>query len=461
MNIAVYARDIWRNLNLSDFFGDGRQVLDQFKWYLEKSRSEKGSLELKEEYVSALMDSRVSSLLANYSNEDVYISNYNNYYDRRINVSENYGLLNMGHTYYVSQNEYDSMEINLSVDRTGAINFLYEDGTIVKVGDVGISSLFRCSRFHAHITEINDNVFVLIDDIFQFEGKFLQDMKFVDRLKIIDHIDFYGDYHYCTIYKKTYNCCSGRSLLEAIGPNREFIAADHIVSQYNGAFLFSDRFKHVIFCIDGKVFAIEWTDAKEISSAESEFAKAIKRIPKQRYPILKFIFNPRANRYKIFKTEDNTGGKICLWFHDEFLMIQRRIMEFSSVIELLHSIFAELVSQYGIINSQIVSLNNGFLEMITIMEAYYHNLKADIQVVTLREIAMYYCDKRYDGKFLLVSSGKAGHRVLHDLARIRIKNISHKSLTMERFSEPGKEEEAKPPDILEATYNDSILRLFD
>jgi len=408
-----------------------------------------------------LMDSRISGFISNYSNDDVYVSNYNNYYDRRINISEDFGLINSNHTYYVSENEYDSMEINLTVNKNGQIDVLYEDGTVVKIGNIGVNSFFFQSRFHAHITELEDNVFILIDDIFQYEGKFLQNMKFSDRLKIINNIDFFGDYHYCTLYKKTHSCVSGRSLLEAIGPNREFIAADHVVNRYNGAFLFSDSFKHVVFCIDNKVFAIEWTDVKEISSVESEFAKAVKRIPKQRYPILKFIFNPRVNRYRIFRSDENSGGKICLWFHDEFLMIKRNIREFSSVFELLHSIFAELVSQYGIINGQIVSLNNSFQEMLAIIDVYYSNLRANIQVVTLRQINVTFSDSRYNGKFLLINSCKAGHFVLHDLARIRIKNISHKSLSLERFSGPGKDEVEEPPDILEAEYEDSMNRFFD
>lgn len=460
MNVAVYAREVWRNLNLTEFFGDGRQVLDQFKWYIEKQKTERGFLELREEYVEALVDSRVSTLVSNYSSDDVFIGDSICYFDRRINISEDYGLINSAHTYYCSENEFGSVDINLIVDKMGVISVLYEDGTFVKIGSVGMESIFHSSRFHAHITELNEKVFILIDDIIHFEGKYLRDVKFSDRLKLINRIDFFGDYHFCTIYKKTHNCVSGRSLLEAIGPNREFISADNLINQYNGAFLFSDSFKYVVFCIDGKVFAIEWTDASKISSAESEFAKAVKRIPKQRYPVLKYIFSPRANRYKIFKVESGNGGKICLHFHDEFLMIQRNIRDFSSVFELLHSIFAELVCQYGIINGQLISLNSTIFEMLSVIDAYYKNLRSNIQVITLRQVNMTYSNPRYNGKFLLINSGKAGHFVLHDLARIRIKNVIHRPLTLERFSKPGKDEEGKPPDILEAKYDDSILQLF-
>jgi len=252
MDVAIYAKEIWHNLELTQFYGNGRQVIDQFKWYIEESKAEKGFLELDEETLLLMQGSQVDALLQKSPINKICEESFFSFYRRRFHDLGSKAMIDLDRSYYVGQNIDIGTEININIDSNGHIEVMYEDDVCVEIGSLPLDSNFFGSRFHADLVDVNDNITLVINDIFCYKNKFLADMPCADRIDLIRKIDFEGSYQYCDIMVKKYVLASGTTLLQVIDSGREFLSTSHLVGQYNGAYLFRNYVEHVFFFFSRK-----------------------------------------------------------------------------------------------------------------------------------------------------------------------------------------------------------------
>jgi len=439
MNIPLYAKEVWDGLALSSIFGSSARVIDQFNYYIESNKESVSFLEVNSNLAELCKFSLNTNFLNVVDKNDVKQFSDTFYFERRITVCHDIGLVELGKGYYLSDSRADAVDVNLVIDNDGVMTVLYEDDLSVEIGEVPRSSPFVNSKFHVSLVE-DEDVFLLIDDIFYYQGNFLSDMKFSERVRILRDIDFDGLYEYCQIVKKKFCYIDEIQLIKFLGYEMEIISPDHIVSKFRGAVSLSKDFKFVVFCSEGKLFAIEWTKTQLIDDIEKNLVDLVKRVKKQKYPILQWVFSSRAHRYQFSRLEREDGSYIKLNFlNSSFPYILRRISDYLSVHEMMHSFFAEMVSLYGVIKSKMVSLNSDPAQISLLIRNYYSGVRENVEVLTVRELGVQ-ISEQYNNNFLLVHKRDNKVKLLHKMSRVRLGRVRSSIDTVKLISAKSFEE---------------------
>jgi len=369
------------------------------------------------------------------------------YFDRRIRVVKDKMFINLDRSYYVGEHFFDAVDININVDQDGRIFVCYEDCEMIEVGELDLDSEFRNSRFHASLINRDNDSFIVLHDIFQYEGVILSDARFEERLKILSRVDFIGEYAHCQIQIKNWYFLSQKDLASAVDYGVEFVLPETLISQYKGCYALTDEVQQVVFSSDGSLFAIEWEESTSLGSKvicrseciESEqkmlkvesldiedlaLARAVKRVRKQKYPILSFIFNPRKRNYSFTRRGENFGAVLEFSFSDIHPPISRRLFGYSNIYELVHSIFVELVCSYVVIGREIKKLECSLSERFVIIDNYFRNMKLNLEVLSIRFLKGS-IPREFDGRLLIVRCHGDDYRVIQSLSRVRLKHVRY------------------------------------
>jgi len=421
MNIPLYVKEVWDELSMSVIFEREDDVLDQVGYYIDRQSKSAGFLELDKEFIeSCKLSLSVDFVDVMRKGEDVEVSDVA-FFPRKIDVHHDFSYIDLDQTYFITDTRYDSCEVNLVIDGLGKMSVLYEDGTIVDIGYSRGSAVFFDSRYHASLVDA-DTVFLLIDDIFYFQGELLNNSIFSQRVGILRAFDFDGSYDLCSIVKKKFCLVAGQELRRAVSLEMEFISPSHSVSRNKGAFLVSDHLKFVVFCSHGKMFAIEWeknTISEDI--LEIDFTTMINRVKKQKYPVLQWLFCPRSeDRFMLERYHDDQGAAYRLKFlGTEFPPICRRAMDYRSILEMMHSMCVEVVICYEVKDNILIRVQNNDEQKRGIIYEYFGKIRDSYERLRFK----YICEsKNLPGcSFVLASRCHSDLKLLHSMRRVRLK----------------------------------------
>jgi len=421
MEIALYAKKAWERLYMPDIFGQKHKILDQLQNYISTGQYYQGSVFISDEFEEIVENAMVSSLPASISTRSLVGDIDGRYFDRRIRVTADKLFVNLDKSYFVGEHFYNATDINIVVEKDGKIFVLYEDGDLVEVGQVELDSPFRDSRFHASMIDRDNDMFICIHDVFFYRGLILSDMDFEDRLEILKTVDFCGEYEYCQICTKNWYYLTGESLAKVVDFGTEFVLPSNLISSYRGSVAICDELKQVVFSSKGNIFAVEWNEVTAMDDTSS-LVKMIKRVKKQKYPILQYVFNPRKSRYSFSMVVNRDNPEIHMKFSDLYPPIIRYSLQYKNVSELIHSILVELVCSYVIIEGEIKELRCSLSEKFLIIDNYFKNIRSSLEFLTIRRLNGI-VSQDYDCKFLLISLYGDDFKVIQRLSRVRLKHI--------------------------------------